>query len=280
MVKQMNKLDTLYNEGKKLMEQAIDCYSKNKITEAEEYRKKANELYNKADILYCIENTDRDKLYGKNRNFGICYQIFEDSLLKNLNNRNGKKFINEVSNLIKNNKVLKVLTMIIKAIVSLFIVIVVSIIFIQRISDNKLSLGGYSIYTIITESMVPKYQVGDMVIAKKVATSDLSVEDDIVYMGQKSDFAGKIVTHQIIKIDTEKGKRVFHTKGIANTIEDPLVEESQVLGKVIMKSNILSFISKIVNNPYGFYFVIFVPFAILLVMEITDFVEEKKDSKK
>ena len=47
-----------------------------------------------------------------------------------------------------------------------------------------------------------------------------------------------------------------------------------------MKSNILSFISKIVNNPYGFYFVIFVPFAILLVMEIIDFVEEKKDSKK
>lgn len=107
MVKQMNKLDTLYNEGKKLMEQAIDCYSKNKITEAEEYRKKANELYDNADILYCIENTDRDKLYGKNRNFGICYHIFEDSLLKNLNNRNGKKFINEVSNLIKTNKVLK-----------------------------------------------------------------------------------------------------------------------------------------------------------------------------
>lgn len=103
----MNKLDTLYNEGKKLMEQAIDCYSKNKITEAEEYRKKANELYDNADILYCIENTDRDKLYGKNRNFGICYHIFEDSLLKNLNNRNGKKFINEVSNLIKTNKVLK-----------------------------------------------------------------------------------------------------------------------------------------------------------------------------
>ena len=107
MVKQMSKLDTLYNEGKKLMEQAIDCYSKNKITEAEGYRKKANELYNKANILYCIENTDRDKLYGKNRNFGICYQILEDSLLKNLNNSNGKKFINEVSNLINSNKVLK-----------------------------------------------------------------------------------------------------------------------------------------------------------------------------
>ena len=41
---------------------------------------------------------------------------------------------------IKNNKLLKILTMIIKAIVSLFIVVVISIIFIQRISDNKVFL--------------------------------------------------------------------------------------------------------------------------------------------
>ena len=58
---------------------------------------------------------------------------------------------------IKNNKVLKIILMILKAIISLFIVIVISIIFIQRISNNKLSLGGYSIYTIITESI--KYMI-------------------------------------------------------------------------------------------------------------------------
>lgn len=180
---------------------------------------------------------------------------------------------------LKNNKVLKILTMIIKAIVSLFIVIVVSIIFIQRISDNKLTLGGYSIYTIVTESMVPKYNVGDMVISKKVPFTELKVEDDITYLGNKSGFAGKIVTHQIIKVDKINGKNYLHTKGIANPVEDPLVEENQVLGKVIMKSTILSLISKVVNNPYGFYFVIFVPFAILLVMQIIDFIEEKKESK-
>ena len=102
---------------------------------------------------------------------------------------------------IKNNKVLRILAMIIKAIVSFFIIIVVSIIFIQRISDNKLTLGGYSIYTIITESMVPKYNVGDMVIAKKIPITELKVNDDIVYLGNKNDFAGKIVTHQIIEIE-------------------------------------------------------------------------------
>lgn len=103
----MNDLVKLYNEGKALMEQAIDCYSNNKINEAEELRNKANDVYSKAHTLYCLENTDRDKLYGKNRNFGICYHIFEDSLLKNMKNRKGKKFINEVSNLIKKDKVLK-----------------------------------------------------------------------------------------------------------------------------------------------------------------------------
>lgn len=170
--------------------------------------------------------------------------------------------------------------MIIKAIISFFIIIVVSIIFIQRISDNKLTLGGYSIYTIITESMVPKYNVGDMVIAKKIPITELKVNDDIVYLGNKNDFAGKIVTHQIIEIEKKGNELYFHTKGIANMIEDPLVEENQILGKVVMKGTILSLISKIVNNPYGFYFVIFVPFAILLVMEIIDFIEEKKERKE
>ena len=51
------------------------------------------------------------------------------------------------------------------------------------------------------------------------------------------------------------------------------------MGKVIYKSIILSFISKIVNNSYGFYFVIFIPFAILVAMEIIDIIEDKKDRK-
>lgn len=181
---------------------------------------------------------------------------------------------------LKNNKVLKIIMMIIKAMVSFFIVIVVSIIFIQRISDNKLSLGGYSIYTIITESMVPKYEVFDMVISKKEDPNKLKVGDDIVYLGNKSDFAGKIVTHKIIEIENDNGTMKIHTKGIANDVEDPVITADQVMGKVVMKSTILSFISRVVNNSYGFYFVIFVPFAILVVITIMDFIEERNEDKK
>lgn len=179
---------------------------------------------------------------------------------------------------IKNNKALRILYMTFKAITTLIIVLVITIIFIQRVSNNKLNLFGFSIYTIITESMVPKYQVYDMIIAKEVDTSSIEVGDDVVYLGEKDDFKDKIVTHQVIKIDKNTGK--FHTKGIANNTEDPLITGDQIMGKVIYKSKILSLISKVVNNPYGFYFVIFVPFSILVVMEVIDIINERRELKK
>ena len=82
---------------------------------------------------------------------------------------------------INNNKALKIIAMLFKTIVSFFIIIVISIIFIQRISNNKVSLGGYSLFTVVTESMVPKYNVFDMIVAKEVDTNDIKVGDDVVY---------------------------------------------------------------------------------------------------
>lgn len=178
---------------------------------------------------------------------------------------------------IKENKAVKIITMIIKTIITMFIVIVIGIIFIQRISNNKLTLGGFGMYTIITESMAPEYKVHDMVISKTIDASKIKEGDDVVYLGTKEDFKDKIVTHRVIKKEEIENKLYFHTKGIANDLEDPVIESSQILGKVVYKSVILSFISKIVNNTYGFYFVIFVPFAILSVMEVIDIVNERKN---
>lgn len=180
---------------------------------------------------------------------------------------------------IKNNKVLRIMAMVIKMIISLFVIVVVSIIFIQRVSDNRASFGGYSLYTVITESMVPRYNVFDMIVTKRVNVNDIKVGDDVVYLGKRDDFAGKIVTHEVIDIEYIDGNIYFHTKGINNDIEDPLVSSDQIMGRVCFKSYILSFVSRVVNNIYGFYFVIFVPFAILLVMEIIDIVYDRRDRK-
>ncbi len=179
-----------------------------------------------------------------------------------------------------NSKLIKIVINIIKAITTFFIVCIFSIVFLQRVSNNGITLGGFSIYTVVTESMVPKYNVYDMILVKTIDTKDIKVYDDIVYKGEVDDFAGKIVTHRVEKIDTKDNKLIFTTKGINNDLEDPLVNEDQVLGKVEHKFILLSLISKVVNNNYGFYFLIFVPLTIIIFLEVMSIIEEKKEIKR
>lgn len=180
----------------------------------------------------------------------------------------------------KNKNIIKIILGIIKSIATFFIVCVFSIIFLQRVSNNSINLAGFSIYTVVTESMYPKYKVYDMILVKSVDTKSIKVHDDVVYKGEKSDFQGKIVTHRVEDITEDNGVLTFTTKGINNDIEDPLVNENQIMGKVVYKLLLLSLISKVINNTYGFYFLIFVPLVVVIFLEVMESIEEKKELNK
>lgn len=180
----------------------------------------------------------------------------------------------------KNKNIIKIILGIIKSIATFFIVCVFSIIFLQRVSNNSINLAGFSIYTVVTESMYPKYKVYDMILVKSVDTKSIKIHDDVVYKGEKSDFQGKIVTHRVEDITEDNGVLTFTTKGINNDIEDPLVNENQIMGKVVHKLLLLSLISKVINNTYGFYFLIFVPLVVVIFLEVMESIEEKKELKK
>ena len=76
-------------------------------------------------------------------------------------------------------------------------------------------------------------------------------------LGKEGDFAGKIVTHRVkAVIPGENEEYRFITQGLTNSIADPEITASQIQGKVIYRTVILSFISKLVNNLYSMYFVI------------------------
>lgn len=180
-------------------------------------------------------------------------------------------------NKIRENKLLKFLIKVVRIIVAIFIVLVVALILIQRVFNNKISLGGYRIFTIITESMVPEYKVNDVIISKEIDASKINVGDDVVYLGKEDTFKDKIITHRVIEIDDSENIRKFTTQGIANTGVDPEIDETQIYGVVIKKSVILSIISKLVNNSIGFYFFILVPTVFLIFLEIIDFTKEKKE---
>lgn len=193
---------------------------------------------------------------------------------------------------ITENPVLKLINNIVYVILFLIVASVLFVVILQRASNNAIALGGIRIFNIVSESMVPKYNIGDVLVVKSIEPQNIKVGDDIAYIGQESTFNQKIVTHQVIKIDYENGEYIFQTKGIANILEDPLVHQNQVFGKVVYKIWILSLISKILSNVYVVFFGIFVPIVILIfwtilklkgLVEVEEYEEEiepKKNTKK
>ena len=168
---------------------------------------------------------------------------------------------------------------IIKAIIIIVMVTYVTFVVVQRVSGNK-SIFGYRIFTVATGSMIPDYEINDVLAIKEVNSDELEVGDDITYLGKKLDVNGKIVTHRIINIKIEDGKKEFITKGVNSSAEDPAITDDRIYGKVIGKIPVITTINHIIKNQYGFFFLIFLPLVTVIFLEIADTVTEIKLEKK
>ena len=167
----------------------------------------------------------------------------------------------------KKNPVLSVL----KTIIFLLIIFLIIIAFHTSFSKEPgKSFFGLKIYSIVTGSMEPKYKIGDVILVKEVDFDDIKVGDVIAYLGMENDLKDKVITHQVESILHEGDKNIFYTKGIASNIMDPPVYEEQVYGKVVCKFFILSIIRKMINNVWGFFFVVLLPLVILFVFEFKE----------
>lgn len=182
---------------------------------------------------------------------------------------------------IRENKIFKFIMSIIRILLIIFVLAFVFVVFLQRFSDNKVSFFNYRMFTVISGSMEPKYNIGDVLISKQVKPSTIEVGDTISYLGRSGDFKGKVITHQVVSIVKDSnGKYIFHSKGLANLVEDPIVYEDQLYGIVIYRSIILSFIYKIVGTNIGFYLLIILPLIFIIGSEIISTLLSNEDKRR
>ena len=165
-------------------------------------------------------------------------------------------------------KIFKACLKIIETLLTIVVVGISIIIVTQRVSNNEKSVLGYRIFRIETGSMVPNYLVGDVILVKECDINNLKPGDNITYNGLTGDVKGKTITHQIVAVNTENSKITIRTKGIANNVADPEIDGSQVIGKVIVILNILTWLTKFINNKYIFYFFIIVPLTIWIFFNV------------
>ena len=178
-------------------------------------------------------------------------------------------------------KILAIVNRIINVVGVSFILLFVAMVCLQRFTNNNFSFFGYRMFTVVTGSMEPRYLIGDVLISKDLAASEIEVGDDVTYLGKRNSYAGKVVTHEVVSIEKDNNnKTIFHTKGLNNVIEDPIVYEEQLYGKVIYKSKILSFIYKLVGTPTGILIFVVLPLVYIIGSEMLTFLLEKEAKKR
>ena len=133
-------------------------------------------------------------------------------------------------------------------------------------------LMGYQVFTIISGSMEPEYNVGDLIYVKKVDPQDIKVGDDITFI-LNEDLV--IATHRVVRIDAEN--QHFYTKGLANEIEDSdPVHFNNVTGVPKFSIAKLGYVSNFIQNPPGTYITIGLGVLLILIVFLPDIISKKE----
>ena len=178
------------------------------------------------------------------------------------------------------NKIWKISFKIVETIIFLLLLGYLCFVIVQRVTNNG-SIMGYRVYTIASGSMNPKYKIHDVILVHTVEVKELKVGDDIAYRGERGDLQGILVSHRIIKIEKEtNGKLRFYTKGINNDVTDPSFTEERIIGKVMGKIPVINFLNHIVKNQIGFFFCVFCPLVLVIVLEILETITDIKLDKQ
>lgn len=171
-------------------------------------------------------------------------------------------------------KILKIVFKIIYQLAIIFCLILTIIIVLQKVTNNNKTIFGYRIFRVITGSMEPEYDIGQVVISKEVEPKDIKIGDDIVYLGTYGDYNGKIIMHEVVGIDIDKNNNYnFHAKGLHSaSVEDPQIKASQIYGVVKFKSGILTVLYRLATSIYS-------AFVIITILVLNVFISFKSSSK-
>lgn len=156
-------------------------------------------------------------------------------------------------------KVLKIVLKILYQILIILCVILTIIIVLQKVSNSNKTILGYRIFRVITGSMEPEYDVGQVVICKETDANQIFVGDDIVYLGTFGDYNGKIIMHEVTAIDKDDNNNNvnFHAKGLHSaSVEDPQIKANQIFGVVTLKSGILTILYDLATSIYSAFIII------------------------
>ena len=135
--------------------------------------------------------------------------------------------------------------------------------------SSNVSIMNLQFYTLISGSMEPEFNIGDLIISQKKNQNDIKVNDVISF----SPDGKNTITHRVIEIVNQNGETLYKTKGDSNNSEDSdLVKYDQIQGTVIFKINKLGKIITGLLSGIGI--------TILLLLFILSYLHSSKSEER
>ena len=136
-----------------------------------------------------------------------------------------------------------------------------------RVNGGTPDVFGYSIQRIVSGSMEPALQVGDIILCKNVSDpSEVGMDDIITFQGG-SDFEYNKVTHRVVvpPMQDSQGDYYLTTKGDANDKLDKEIYFSDVRTKMVTKLDFLNKFYDFFMSPWGL--IIFIAALIIIFFD-------------
>lgn len=132
------------------------------------------------------------------------------------------------------------------------------------------AVGASHSYVVLSSSMTPTVEAGDMVIVDDRAPTAIEGGDIISYRAPEEEKA--IVTHRVVEVVKRDGKRLFRTKGDANEEVDPyLVSKEDLIGEVAFVIPYAGYFVQFAKSDMGLVALLVVPASILIGLELRRF---------
>jgi len=137
------------------------------------------------------------------------------------------------------------------------------------IASNTSIMGGYKSFLVLSGSMEPTINTGDIVIVH--SNSNYYIKDVVTFREKD----GRIVTHRIVKVQDATDSTLFETKGDANRSGDEAaVDIRNVLGRVVFVVPKIGFLVGFAKSLPGFLLFIVFPGVFLVSGELIRFINK------
>ena len=134
--------------------------------------------------------------------------------------------------------------------------------------DEVPSIGGTLPLIVLTDSMHPEIESGDLIICRTAEAEDIKVNDVISFFDPAGN-GSSVVTHRVIELVEKDGEIYFRTRGDNNNTEDKeLVPADNLIGVYKMRIAGAGTIAMFMQSTTGLIICVVLPIILLVGYDV------------